>query len=51
MTLEKKLQQKYGDSSYKKCFSKDFRAAVKGIDIIVKTVSKSYQGKEEPKER
>lgn len=49
MTLEKKLQQKYGGACYKKSFSKDFREAVKGIDIIAKTVSKSCQDKEEPK--
>ena len=49
MTLEKKFQASYGKSEYNKNFSKDFRNAVKGIDIISKTVEKSSQEKQDPK--
>jgi len=49
MSLEKKLQAKYGRDSYQRTFSKDFREAVKGMDSITRVVSKAVRKKEQEK--
>ena len=43
MSLERKLQAKYGRDSYQRTFSKDFREAIKGMDSIYKIISKATQ--------
>lgn len=47
MSLVKKFQEKYGKINYERTFSKDFREAVKSVDVIMKIVSK--EDKEKPK--